>query len=146
MRKEQGLSEINAPVTPTMQRGWPANRENITAPSTLARSTSLTPKLLLVCWNMSSANAIAGSKLRTILTNEVTLKFPQCWIGIGNLLFEEHVKCRWDHAVRQGICPVWNVVRRSSPNVFAHSLEGMNAKSVPDGLGGRLMRIFNETL
>lgn len=51
------------PVTPTITRGCPAKIANMTAANTLESNTSLTPKLLFVSRNMSSAKAIAGNKL-----------------------------------------------------------------------------------
>lgn len=51
------------PVTPTMTSGCAAKTEKTTEPSTEARRTSLTPKLIFVFVNISSEKARAGNIL-----------------------------------------------------------------------------------
>ena len=53
----------SVPVTPTITSGCAAKIEKTTEPSTEARRTSLTPKLIFVFVNMSSEKARAGNIL-----------------------------------------------------------------------------------
>ena len=56
-------AKTSIPVTPTMTSGCAAKTEKTTEPSTEARRTSLTPKLMFVFVNISNEKARAGNIL-----------------------------------------------------------------------------------
>jgi hypothetical protein len=94
----------------------------MTAAKTLESKTSLTPKLLSVSRNISSAKAIAGNKLQVNVTFDL------------EILFEIHVNRTWDHAVCECIGPIARIIRCTPTDVFPHAAEGMDTESIPHGL------------